>query len=220
LVIAASVPAASSSSANAAPIEANADATSVSVEGARTSAASIRVIDDGGAFIVGAFGSTVTPHGSCEPYSALPLDSAVRCTTERTTGVRISVKTGSRADDVQFLMPANPATRSHIVTVNSGPGDDFVSGSPANDTIKGDRGNDLLAGNEGDDRILGGAGNDDIEGKSGADSMHGQQGRDTLSGSDAPEPPTADRLLCGTGFDSYSFDPGFDLVRSCETELT
>src|SRR5712671_1267014 len=76
-------------------------------------------------------------------------------------------------------------------TVNSGAGNDNVSGLGGNDTLNGGTGNDKLSGGDGNDTLNGGAGTDTVMGGAGNDTV-------VVSGTDA----TADVINGGDGIDT------------------
>ncbi len=90
-------------------------------------------------------------------------------------------------------------------TIDAGPGDDFVHGSVGDDIIKGGDGNDYLFGDTGNDRIDGGVGNDHISGGAGNDTMFGGDGVDQLNGDDGN-----DSIDAGAGDDYLSGGNGND----------
>ena len=71
---------------------------------------------------------------------------------------------------------ANYANSAGAVTVNSGGGDDRVTGSPFDDRMNGGDGNDTLIGGAGNDVLRGGAGADRLVGGSGNDTFVFYQG--------------------------------------------
>ena len=84
------------------------------------------------------------------------------------------------------------------VVVDSGDGDDVITGGAGRDT---------LLGGEGDDRISGGANNDVLGGQDGNDTLFGNAGKDLLVGGDD------DDILVAVGggtYDSLQGDAGFD----------
>ncbi|WP_316015344.1 Hint domain-containing protein [Roseobacter sp. HKCCA0434] len=93
-------------------------------------------------------------------------------------------------------------------TVNTGSGNDTVTGSNQADTIFGGAGNDSLSGQGGNDRIAGDAGNDSLSGGDGSDTIWGGIGNDTISGGNA-----ADTLYGGAGTDTITGGEGNDLIE-------
>jgi Ca2+-binding RTX toxin-like protein len=65
--------------------------------------------------------------------------------------------------------------------LDAGAGNDAVVGGLGSDVILGGDGNDNLAGNTGNDQVLGGAGNDVISGDAGVDSLVGGDGSDIIT---------------------------------------
>ncbi|MEW6248926.1 MAG: calcium-binding protein [Nitrospirota bacterium] len=123
--------------------------------------------------------------------------------------------------------------------VESGVGDDQVTGAAGNDFIYGRAGNDTLVGGAGHDRLYGeyaydvgdGAGNDRLDGGVGDDYLQGDAGDDTLLGGDGNDGLVGgagadvltggagnDTLVGGAGSDHYLFDPGFgqDLLNDAD----
>jgi len=106
-----------------------------------------------------------------------------------------------------------------IENLESGAGDDRLTGNTGsnrlaahggNDSLFGDAGNDTLLGGDGNDWLDGGSGNDRIEAGDGNDTLLGGIGRDTLLGS-----ANADIFVfrTGAGADVISdFTPGLDRV--------
>ncbi|MEP0520984.1 MAG: hypothetical protein ABJO09_14150 [Hyphomicrobiales bacterium] len=92
-----------------------------------------------------------------------------------------------------------------IEHLNSGSGDDDVSGSYEGNTINLGDGNDWAYGWGGNDTLSGDAGNDYLFGHSGNDILDGGAGDDTIAGGDDD-----DTLTASLGIDTYRFDTGFD----------
>ena len=83
--------------------------------------------------------------------------------------------------------------RADVEIIDSGEGNDSITGtagfqqidgSAGNDAINGAGGDDEVLGNEGDDRVQGGRGNDFVIGGEGADQIRGNAGDDYLIQSD------------------------------------
>jgi Ca2+-binding RTX toxin-like protein len=91
------------------------------------------------------------------------------------------------------------------VTVDGGPGNDWIRGDAANDTFFGGPGNDRLEGYRGNDTLDGGDGEDELSGYSGADHLAGGPGNDTLHPDDSEE-PSADVVDGGPGIDTIDSD--------------
>lgn len=98
------------------------------------------------------------------------------------------------------------------LTIESGIGNDVVSGGPGvdslldlagSDTLRGNGGNDTIFGQIGNDRVYGGAGNDRVEGGRGNDRVYGGLGNDFLLAGPGNDyilgGPGRDRILAGAG---------------------
>jgi Ca2+-binding RTX toxin-like protein len=108
-------------------------------------------------------------------------------------------------------------TSSIRLTVDSGEGDDILTGSAGeetlnggsgNDVINGGGGNDVLNGNDGDDTLNGGDGNDVLDGGNGNDLLSGGIGNDTLNGGQ-----NNDTLNGEDGNDSLDGEQGADVLN-------
>ena len=152
---------------------------------------------------------TVTPGAGCvlaADTSFPPFVELAYLCVGVTDGVRAELGDG---DD--FFMAESPAGKP--VSVDAGPGKDFVGTFDSPDSILGGPGDDDLFGGHGDDVLDGGPGNDQIDGDYGAhvdgdeavedlghagsDTLIGGAGDDHLQGNGG-----ADRLLGGEGQDS------------------
>lgn len=102
----------------------------------------------------------------------------------------INVETGDGDDDI--------TGGSGDDTIDAGDGDDDVEGGDGDDTLDGGDGSDTIAGGEGDDSITGGDGDDDIEVGAG----------DTAEGGIGDDVFTVDDTL--TGDDPITVDGGSD----------
>ena len=91
------------------------------------------------------------------------------------------------------------------ITIDGGPGNDWIRGDDVNDTLIGGPGNDRLEGNQGNDTLDGGDGDDELIGYSGADHLQGGAGNDILS-PDGHEDPSADVVDGGPGIDTIEDD--------------
>jgi Ca2+-binding RTX toxin-like protein len=74
----------------------------------------------------------------------------------------------------------NAASTTSGISVDSGAGNDNLTGGSGNDTFYGGTGNDALFGGAGADQLYGGDGNDTLDGGSGADNLQGGAGDDTF----------------------------------------
>ena len=119
--------------------------------------------------------------------------------------------TGSSLDDtIQTTQPKSTT----IYQINSGAGNDTISGGARNDALSGGDGEDTILGNAGDDQIdggaqadviFGGAGDDVIQAGDGIDLVYGGAGNDTLRGGQGN-----DTLMAGPGDDIIFGDEGND----------
>jgi Ca2+-binding RTX toxin-like protein len=91
------------------------------------------------------------------------------------------------------------------VTVDGGPGKDWIRGAEGNDTLFGGPGDDRLEGSHGNDTLDGGDGDDELSGYAGADHLAGGAGNDTLHPDDY-EDPSADTIDGGPGIDTIESD--------------
>lgn len=142
----------------------------------------------------------------------------------REAGVRtIRVVSGVGDDVISVDLPGNRRIRTQI---DSGPGDDTVTGSDGEDTISGGSGRDTLSGGTGRDRIWGGEGDDSITGGRGGDRLSGGGGSDSIAGGDGPDVLHGDagrdvlrggrgrnRLVGGQDHDTIFGVAGVDSVR-------
>ena len=108
-------------------------------------------------------------------------------------------------------------TFENIVSINSGAGNDNVTGNDQANTIDGGAGQDVLNGGGGDDTLIANTGNDILNGGLGADTLIGGAGFDILDGGEG-----SDTYLVGLenlGFvDTYADTGanGFDSVLAIE----
>lgn len=122
---------------------------------------------------------------------------------------RVFVNLGSGADRLAIRTTGRvlPTT-----TIESGTGNDVVSGGPGvdalldlagSDVLRGNGGNDTIFGGIGNDRVYGGPGNDRVEGGRGNDRVYGGPGNDFLSAGPGNDfvlsGPGRDRILAGSG---------------------
>ena len=109
-----------------------------------------------------------------------------------TTRIRINAIGGH--DRILIVDPAGKP-----VTVDAGPGNDYISSGPGHDHLYGGPGRDWIQANAGRDFINGGLGDDSLEGGAGDDILTGDLG--------------SDRLFGQTGNDFfYANDGAFDMV--------
>ncbi|MFY0659638.1 MAG: M10 family metallopeptidase C-terminal domain-containing protein [Shimia sp.] len=92
--------------------------------------------------------------------------------------------------------------------INAGDGADLVRGGKGNDVLLGGNNNDSLYGGAGLDTLIGGNGNDSMDGNSGSDTMFGGAGNDRLFGGGG-----ADNIFGGGGQDTLNGGDGDDLIN-------
>jgi Ca2+-binding RTX toxin-like protein len=123
----------------------------------------------------------------------------------------VNVGAGNDRVVVLGIGGARPSTE-----IQSGPGNDSITGGPGSDTIydaagsdiqRGGAGKDFLYGQFGNDRLLGGLGNDRLEGGFGRDRLYGGLGNDTVNGG-----PGNDLLFTGPGRDTATGGGGLDFL--------
>jgi Ca2+-binding RTX toxin-like protein len=112
----------------------------------------------------------------------------------------VAVNAGDGDDDITSSVHANVP-----LTVDGGPGSDWITGDLGDDTFSGGPGNDKLDGRKGNDVLDGGDGDDELIGYSGADRLLGGNGNDNLS-PDGHEEPGADVVDGGPGYDTIDSD--------------
>ncbi|MEM6940019.1 MAG: Hint domain-containing protein [Pseudomonadota bacterium] len=94
------------------------------------------------------------------------------------------------------------------IDVETGGGDDTVTGSNNADRVDAGDGNDSVTGGSGWDTLTGGAGNDTMTGDGGSDRLEGGTGDDSLDGGG-----NGDRLIGGEGNDTLAGGAGFDTLE-------
>ena len=111
------------------------------------------------------------------------------------------------------------ATLANLENVETGAGDDNLTGDNSDNDLSGGQGADRIAGLVGRDRLFGGAGDDLLFGNSGDDILNGGAGNDRLIGSFGADTLIGgagrDQLTGGQDADIFVFSPGsgFDIVR-------
>jgi len=113
---------------------------------------------------------------------------------------------GSTRIDVFHLLTTE-FTNLSVVSIDSGFGDDEVTGSRFADRIVGGPGNDTVIGQHGNDTINGGAGNDSLDGTRGHDVLIGGSGDDQITGG-----LDNDTITGGNGADILAGDAGNDVL--------
>jgi Ca2+-binding RTX toxin-like protein len=151
-----------------------------------------------------------------EPGVIKPVQTAISDADKAAPGESpiFGVKLATAGDDgVKVESPKGAYTSQ----VNTGAGDDTITGSFIADTLNAGAGNDLIEGGKGADRISGGDGNDTLYGDSasgipgivrdGNDTIFGGAGDDLIFGGDGD-----DSLFGGTGNDTIFGDAGNDTI--------
>jgi Ca2+-binding RTX toxin-like protein len=133
--------------------------------------------------------------------------------------------TGTCGDDLIFVGNNNNVTVNslggdddirggwgdgHVVTVNSGPGNDEISVNPGKRLVAdGGTGNDTIVGGNLDDVLVGGDGNDDLTGGNGGNILNGADGDDFLDSRDwGSQAFEADWVIGGLGHDLAQWQVG------------
>lgn len=125
----------------------------------------------------------------------------------RLSGLKaIKIAGGAQADTVIV----DPSVKIPV-RINTGDGNDHISGGSAGDVIEAGNGDDVIYGNggadainagAGNDRVYGGAGNDAIKTGSGVDKVFGGEGRNLFIGLGS-----SDRVFGATHLDAMTFAP-------------
>ena len=113
--------------------------------------------------------------------------------------------------------------------IDTGEGNDTVTGSDERDTIRTGDGDDVIhanGGNDnvdaaaGDDEINGGEGKDSLKGKEGNDTIRGDAGNDTVNGGSGDDNLTGgadkDKFIGGNGTDTCTDVAPGEKAKSCE----
>jgi Ca2+-binding RTX toxin-like protein len=158
---------------------------------------SIQAMEDGGILFYANEGVNVTsaPTGCADAYDAGDWSEVV-CANPKA----ILVQAGDGDENIT-LSSDLPVP----ITVDGGPGSDWIRGADSNDTFFGGAGNDHLEGYKGNDTLDGGDGDDELSGYGGADHLAGGAGNDTLHPDDYEE-PSADVVDGGPGIDTIESD--------------
>ncbi len=123
----------------------------------------------------------------------------------------------SQSIDPNLVRGDERAARIRGLTVNAGPGDDYVE-TPwfGRHSIQGESGHDTLIGGQGSDTLFGVGGDDLLIGKTGSDLLYGGNGNDTLeagAGDDALDGGAGeDSLVGGRGDDLLDGSSGNDML--------
>lgn len=158
---------------------------------------SIQAMEDGGILFYANEGVNVTsaPAGCSDAYGAGDWSEVV-CASPKA----IVVQAGDGDENIT-LSSELPVP----VTVDGGPGKDWIRGAEGDDTLLGGPGDDRLEGSRGNDTLEGGDGDDELSGYAGADHLAGGAGDDTLHPDDY-EDPSADIIDGGPGVDTIESD--------------
>ena len=140
-------------------------------------------------------GDEMNSPAGCEP-SDLYGGEVVTCTMP--TAVRVDLGAG---DDDAYSTNGIPVR----VTINGGPGADWLETAEEPGVLDGGTGEDRLTGGIGDDVLRGGDGNDTIEGADGKDRIEAGAGDDLLA-PDGYEHANADVVDGGPGLDRIEGD--------------
>jgi hypothetical protein len=109
---------------------------------------------------------------------------------------------GEGGDDALLAGEPSPPFAPAPATLDGGDGADRLGGTVLNDTLRGGPGDDAFDGHAGDDVLDLGPGADSVNDLSGDDRVEARDG-------------TADRVDCGPGTDTGSFD-AIDTALNCE----
>lgn len=113
-------------------------------------------------------------------------------------GDTITVNAGEGDNTVAAAASGNTT----ILVMNSGSGNDSLTGAAGNDTFISGAGNDIIDGAAGNDSIFSGAGNDTITIGAGNDAVVADSGDDLITGAD--NVTTADVIAGGAGTDTLT----------------
>jgi Ca2+-binding RTX toxin-like protein len=98
-------------------------------------------------------------------------------------------------------------------TILGGDGLDSLNGGGGNDSLNGGSGNDSMSGGAGNDTLVGGAGDDRMFGAAGQDILFGEAGNDSLfGGTTCLDDPNNDILVGGDGRDTLCGGDGRDII--------
>ena len=104
-----------------------------------------------------------------------------------------------------------------IENVNTGAGNDTITGNDLSNIIAGGGGNDVVHGAAGSDMIDGGTGDDTLNGNDGLDIIHGGDGNDTIDGGAGDDALNGnagnDTLKGGAGNDVLDGGAGVDILK-------
>ena len=128
-------------------------------------------------------------------------------------GGRILADSGS-GNDVIELASGTSATGAEVPftigsVLNTGAGDDKVTGAGGADTVDGGDGADKITTAGGDDTLTGGLGDDNLDGGLGTDVLDGGAGNDRANGNAG-----GDWVAGGTGNDTLNGGPGLNATQA------
>ena len=133
------------------------------------------------------------------------------------TPARIDLNGGTFSDFGSEIGVLGIAVGTVIEDLDTGSGNDTITGNAADNTIRAGFGNDTVDGGAGNDTLNGQGGNDSLSGGDGADSLFGAFGFDTLEGGAGNDTldgeQNADILLGGTGNDILVGGDGTDRLE-------
>jgi hypothetical protein len=150
--------------------------------------------DDPGTVVFYAYGAPITS----APAGCTVSDSGSDATCLNVKAAVVNLGDG----DDSFSKSTPP---SMPVTVDGGPGKDWLKGYDGDDVLHGGPGNDKLEGWKGNDTLDGGDGDDELDGAAGADHLQGGAGNDLLHPDDFQE-PSSDVVDGGPGIDTIDGD--------------
>ena len=162
------------------------------------------------------FSTLGTPIVAQSDWCAVPESDpdAVYCVVTE----RVVASLGAGDDFVEHQIGNIP------ITLDGGPGEDYLEGGdaadriiggPDDDQLRGLLGDDELLGDAGDDVLTGHEGDDDLYGGADADLLLGEADADLLRGEDG-----ADRLQGGPGADDLDGADGDDVLESPTSDIS
>jgi hypothetical protein len=176
-----------------------------------TNSMTVQGTDDGGVVfnVNGDVNVTAAPAG-CTPNDFYGWN-VVTC--PKPGAIVVNAGDGDENINVSSTAPKVP------LTIDGGPGSDWINGDAGNETILGGPGDDKLDGGRGNDDLDGGDGNDILLGNAGADRLQGGAGDDELE-PDSSEVPSADVVDGGPGTDRLESDYGSKAYNAPATTLS
>ena len=134
------------------------------------------------------------------PGDARPVNLRVLNDGDKRFELPVTAATGAGQDNIVLMLASGVGA-----IVDSGGGDDAVTGGSGNDGIVAGAGNDLVAGGGGADLLFGQAGDDSVDGGDHDDLVQGDDGDDVLGGG-----PGANTIVGNTGDDVLVGGPNAD----------